>query len=257
MVGKTHLMELNCVLPVVYESADAPGTGTCLFTTFAFGKSGKYGHICWEDGRQVRKGAKMMSSLSSVGGAEVSTPPLRRAQHKEFEYKQQQERGCLGGRTYVKIEDEGEEESPCAMPGPRKQSKVEHEQKAGHVGQVAAATLDKRTVDDLCAQVSCAARAAVQQGVEPNLGSQEAQFVRLGKEKDGLQQRVDHLQSCVDVLQEAAAQAKAETAGLQMDVVRLTEKHTAAIGTWQCSTGAGAGSGRRDPAVAAGGPSWW
>ena len=50
--------------------------------------------------------------------------------------------------------------------------------------------------------------------------------MRLGKEKDGLRQRLDHLQSSVDVLQEAAAQAKAETAGLQMDVVRLTEENT-------------------------------
>ena len=134
MEGKTHLMELNCVLPVVYESTDAPGTGTWLFTTFAYGKSGKYEDICWEDGRQVRKGAKMISSLSSVGGAEVSAPALRHAQHKEFEYKQKQDLGCLGGRTYVKIEDEGDEEPPCAMPGPRKKSKLEHEQKAGQVG---------------------------------------------------------------------------------------------------------------------------
>ena len=113
MEGKTHLMELNCVLPVVYESTDAPGTGTWLFTTFAYGKSGKYEHICWEDGRQVRKGAKMISSLSSVGGAEVSAPALRHAQHKESEYKQKQEFGCLGGRTYVKIEDEEDCPAPC------------------------------------------------------------------------------------------------------------------------------------------------
>ena len=112
------------------------------------------------------------------------------------------------------------------MPGPRKQSKLEHEQKAGQVGQVAAATLDQSTVDDLCAQVSSATRAAVQQGVKPKLGSQEAQIARLGKEKDGLQQRVDNLPSSVHVLQEAAAKAKAETAGFWMDVVRLTEKNT-------------------------------
>ena len=141
----------------------------------------------------MRKGAKMISSLSSVGGAEVSVPALRHAQHKEFEYTQKQELGCLGGRMYVKIEDEGDDELPCAMLGPRKWSKLEPEQKAGKVGQVAAATLDQRTVDDLCAQVSCAARAAVQQGVNPKPGSQEAQIARLGKEKDGLQQRVDHL----------------------------------------------------------------
>ena len=91
---------------------------------------------------------------------------------------------------------------------------------------MAAATLDQCTVDDLCAPVSSAARAAVQQGVKPKPGSQEAQIARLGKEKDGLQQRVDHLQSSVDVLQEAAVQVKAETAGLQMDVVRLTEENT-------------------------------
>ena len=46
MEGETHLTELNCVLPVVYESTDAPVTGTWLFTTFAYGKSGKYEHIC-------------------------------------------------------------------------------------------------------------------------------------------------------------------------------------------------------------------
>ena len=69
------------------------------------------------------------------------------------------------------------------MPVPRKRSKLEHEQKAGHMGQVVAATLDRRTVDDLCAQVSSAARAAVQQGVKPKPGSQEAQISCLGKEK--------------------------------------------------------------------------
>ena len=214
------------MLPVVYESTDAPGTGPWLLTTFAYGKSSKYEHICWEYGRQVRKGAKMISSLSFVGGAEVSVPALRHAQHIEFEYKHKQALGCLGGRTHVKIEDEGYEETPYAMPGPRKRSKLEHEQKAGQVGQVAAATLNQGTVDDFCAQVSSAARAAVQQGVKPKPRSQEAQIARLGKEKDGLQQGVDHLQSSVDVLQEAVAQAKAETAGLQMDVVRLTEEKT-------------------------------
>ena len=44
--GKTHLMVLSCVLPVIYESADAPGIGTPLFTTFVYGKAGKYEHIC-------------------------------------------------------------------------------------------------------------------------------------------------------------------------------------------------------------------
>ena len=97
---------------------------------------------------------------------------------------------------------------------------------AGKVGQVAAATLDQRTVDDFCAQVSSAARAAVQQGVKPKPGSQEAQIVRLIKKKDGLRQRVDHLQGGVDVLQEAAAQAKAETVGLRMGVVRIPEENT-------------------------------
>ena len=48
--GKTHLLELY-VLPVVYEGTYTPGTGTWLFTTFAYGKSSKYEHIWWEDGR--------------------------------------------------------------------------------------------------------------------------------------------------------------------------------------------------------------
>ena len=119
------------LLLVVYESTDAPGTGTWLFTTFVYGKSAKYEDICWEDGQQVRKGAKMISSLSSVGGAEASVPALRHAQHKEVEYKQKQELGCLGGRTYVMIEDDGDEEPPCAMPRPRTRSKLEHQKKPG------------------------------------------------------------------------------------------------------------------------------
>ena len=130
----------------------------------------------------------MISPLSSAGGAEVSAPALRHAPHKEFEYKQKQESGCLGVRTYVNIEDEGDNEPPCAMPRPSKRSKPEHEHKAGQVGQVAAAPLD-----DHSAQVYSTARAAVQQGVKPKPGSKEAPTARLGKEKDGLQQRVDHL----------------------------------------------------------------
>ena len=43
----------------------------------------------------------MISSLSSVGCAQVSAPALRHAQRKEFGYKQKQELGCLGGGTYV------------------------------------------------------------------------------------------------------------------------------------------------------------
>ena len=140
--GKRHLMEVNHVLLVVYESTDAPGTVTWLFTTFVYGKSSKYEHICLEDGRHIRKRAKMISSVSSVGGAQVPAPPLRHAQHKNFQFKQKQELGCFGSRTYVKVEDEGDDEPPCAMPGPRKRSKVEHEQKVGLVGQVAAATPD-------------------------------------------------------------------------------------------------------------------
>ena len=45
MEGKTHLMELNCVLHVVSESTDAPGTCTWLFTTFASGRSSRYEYI--------------------------------------------------------------------------------------------------------------------------------------------------------------------------------------------------------------------
>ena len=132
----------------------------------------------------------MIICLSSVGGAQVSAP-------EEFEYKQKQELGCLGGRTYVKVEDEGDDEPPCAVPAPRKRSKLEHDLKVGH----AALTLDQRTVDNLYAHVSSAARAAVQQGIKPKPGSQDAYIARLGKEKDTLQQRVGHLQSTVDVLQ--------------------------------------------------------
>ena len=72
------------------------------------------------------------------------------------------------------------------MPGPRRRSKLEHERKAGQVGQVAAASLDRRTVDDVRAKVSSAARAAVHRGVEPKPRSQEAQIAHLGKEKDTL-----------------------------------------------------------------------
>ena len=43
------------MLLVVYESTNAPGTGTWLFTTFAYGNSGKYEHIYWEDGRQCAR----------------------------------------------------------------------------------------------------------------------------------------------------------------------------------------------------------
>ena len=50
-------------------------------------------------------------------------------------------------------------------------------------------------------------------------------FPCLGKEKDTLQQRVHHLHSSVDVLQEVAIQAKAETAALRTDVVRLMEEN--------------------------------
>ena len=121
-----------------------------------------------------------------------------------------QELGCLGGRTYVKVEDEGDNEPPCAVPAPHKCLKLKPDV---NVGQ-AAATLDQSIVDDVCAHVSSAARAAFQQGVKPNLGSQEAQASRVGKEKDNLQQGVDRLHSSVDILQQAADQAKTETAGL-------------------------------------------
>ena len=94
------------------------------------------------------------------------------------------------------------------------------------MGQVAVATLDHHTVDDLCAQVSSTARAAVHEGVKPKPGSQETRIACLGKETNGLRQRVDHLQRSVDVLQEAAVQAGAEMAGLRMDVVRRTEENT-------------------------------
>ena len=61
----------------------------------------------------------MISSLPSA-------PALRHAHYKEFEYKQKQDLGCLGGPTYVKIEDEGDDEPPFAMPAPCKRSKLEH-----------------------------------------------------------------------------------------------------------------------------------
>ena len=222
MEGKTHLMELNCVLFVVYESTDAPGTVTWLFTTFAYGKSGRYEHICRKDGRQVHKGAKMISSHSSVGGAEVSAPALQHAQHKDFEYKQKQELGCLGGRMYMKIEDEGDEEPPGGCRDHANGASWGMSRRQA----MWATTPDQRTVGDLCPQVSSAARAAVQQGVKPKPQPQEAQIVHLGKENDRLQQRVDHLQSSVEVLQEAAAQAKAETAGLRRYVVGLRKENT-------------------------------
>ena len=51
-------------------------------------------------------------------------------------------------------------------------------------------------------------------------------MARFGKEKDILQQWVHHLRSTVEVLQQAANQAKAETVGLRSDVVRLTEENS-------------------------------
>ena len=57
MEGKTHLMELNSVLPVVYERTNAPGTGTWLFTMFVYGKSGMYERICWDDAVYERTNA--------------------------------------------------------------------------------------------------------------------------------------------------------------------------------------------------------
>ena len=75
----------------------------------------------------------MISSVSSWGGAEVSAPALQHVEHKEFIYKQKPELGCLGGRTYVKVEDEVGDEPPCATPEPQR-SKLEHGQKVGQVG---------------------------------------------------------------------------------------------------------------------------
>ena len=97
----------------------------------------------------------MIRSMSSVGGAEVSALALRHAQHKEFEYQQKQKLACLGGHTYVKVEHERDDEAPCAMPAPFKRSRLEHDHKVGE----AAASLEQRTIDDLCTQVSSAARA--------------------------------------------------------------------------------------------------
>ena len=74
------------------------------------------------------------------------------------------------GRTYVRVEDEGDDEPPYAMPAPRKRSKLEHDLKVGQ----AVVTLDQHTVDDLCAQVSFAAGTAVQKWVKPKPGSEEA-----------------------------------------------------------------------------------
>ena len=76
----------------------------------------------------------------------------------------------MGGRAYEKVEDEGDDEPPCAMPAPRKRIKLEPDHKVGQ----AALTLDRRTVDDLCAQVAFAARVAVPEGVKSKPGSQEA-----------------------------------------------------------------------------------
>ena len=42
MGGKTHLMELNCVVFLICESTDRRGIGTWLFTTSGNGKSGNY-----------------------------------------------------------------------------------------------------------------------------------------------------------------------------------------------------------------------
>ena len=84
-----------------------------------------------------------------MGGAEVSAPSLRCAQHNDFEYKQKQDLGSLGGRTYVKVVDEGDDEPPYAVPAPRKRWKLKHDLKVGQ----AVVTLDQRTLDDLCAQV--------------------------------------------------------------------------------------------------------
>ena len=97
-------------------------------------------------GRMGGRSAKMISSLSFVGGAEVSAPALQHSQHKEFEYKHKREFGCLGGCTSVTMEDEGDDAPPFAMRAARKRSKLEHDHKVGKV----AVTLDRRTLNDLC-----------------------------------------------------------------------------------------------------------
>ena len=66
----------------------------------------------------------MISSVSSPGGAEVPAPALRHAKDMEFEYMQKQVSGCLGGRRYVKVEDERDTEPPVCNAGTRQTEKA-------------------------------------------------------------------------------------------------------------------------------------
>ena len=104
---------LEVHMPVLVMFRDCKGPNTGVFTVYGGPASGKYEHVLYENGVATRKGAQWLQAVTHIGGGDVRGTAVRYMETKIMEYVAKQQRGMLGGRTHIKVEDdEDEEEEP-------------------------------------------------------------------------------------------------------------------------------------------------
>ena len=104
-------------MPVVVVSRGCEGTKTWAFVVYSGPGSGKYEHIMYDNGVGDRRGATWLQAAIRIGGGSDLPPLPPQAvwymDQKIAEYVGRKEKGMLGSRTHVTVEESsGDEEQP-------------------------------------------------------------------------------------------------------------------------------------------------
>ena len=100
-------------VPVIVFSRDCEGTNTWAFTVCGSPVGGKYEHVTYENRVRVRRGATWLQAIIRIDGGSVPFTAVRFMDQKIAEYVGRKEKGMLGGRTHIKVEEgSGDEKQP-------------------------------------------------------------------------------------------------------------------------------------------------
>ena len=236
---------LEVHLPVLVMYRDCDGPKTWVFTVYGGPASGKYEHVLYENGVATRKGAHWLQAVTRIGGGDVPGTAVRYMESKIMEYVAKQQRGMLGGRTHIKVEDNDEEEEE---PEPKKykadppKRKSKASTKAAAVKESDSEALVETLADAVRQAAEDACKLAVQAALKPKRA--DAKVQRLESDNKALRDRLLRLKDMEQCerdrfadLSDKYAKRTAESAQLKAENERVrNERDTARAQQFKAET---------------------